>query len=408
MAMRQWWERVLCAEAGGEGDGGAGGGAPAAGTDQGAGGSEPGKGGEKQTPVDIAAGMLAAIESGVAHEGSGDDGLSKADDKGGQAGSQPGQQGSGQPLAPSAAGPAAGAKPDAGVAPGSGKAPAPAQGQQAQAGGKTKADDFALTDEDKRALKPASQQRFHELHKLAKTHEATIETLTAENAGLSQARDNIMNVLTENKVEPDDFVALMDFNRKVKTGDLEGALTMCDDYRTQLLKALGRDAPGYDPLSEPAHVDLKARVDKLELSREDALQLVNARRVQTSVEQGQQRQQETQQQQRAAQKEQDDALAAVKAWNARIAADVDYEGKAGTILPQLEGIIRDYPPHLWVPTLDRLWKSTAAPQQQAQQQGQQQGGTTPAPLRPSGAKGGAPAPKNMLEALEQGLGYQGR
>ncbi len=202
-----------------------------------------------------------------------------------------------------------------------------------------------------------------------------------------------MSVLTEHKVEPDDFVQLVAFNKMVKEGDLEGAYAKVEEYRAQLLKAMGREAPGVDLLVD--HPDLKAKVDNAELSREDALQLVQARRQRQAFQQQAQQQQAVQQSQTRTTQSQNAALQAVQQWNAKIAADVDYAEKAGKIQPLIAEIVKEYPPELWAPTLDRLYKTIqVAPAQQQQQR------AAPMPLRPSGVRGGAAAPGSMLEALE--------
>lgn len=402
MAMNTWFRYPYLEEAN-DGTGGAAGGSGGAEPS----GSEPAAPAAPQTPVDIAAGMFDAMQKGLSGESDDDiqqpgsvvepaDGRARDEagrfvkqDPGGEP-SRSGSQPASQPAKPAEASQLLGADGQ------------PIDKTKPQA--PKKADDFALTDDEKKGLRPQSQQRFQQLITHAKEREAEVERLSTENAALSQARDNIMTVLTEHKVEPDDFVQLVSFNRLVKDGDLDGALAMVEDYRGQLLRALGREAPGVDLLTE--HPDLKARVDAQQLSREDALALVKARRLEQSVTHQNQQHQRAQQSEQQVQRQQNDALSAVNAWNAKMRADLDYDAKAAILLPELEGIIRDYPPNLWVPTLDRLYKGlrVTAPQQQEQQQRQ----PGPTPLRPSGAKGGAPAPSNYAEAIANGLGYQPR
>lgn len=361
-----------------------GGGAPAA----------PETGGEApQKPVDIAAGMLAAIEAD--HTGAGDvqqtdagatqppaDGRAR-DEAGRFSKAEPGATDDKSPILGVDGKPIDSSKP-------------------AEPKPKT-AEDFALTEEEKRTLGPKARERFQGLIEHGKAKDAEVQRLSTENTGLAQARDAIMGVMTEYQIEAPDLTQFAEFNLKVKSGDLEGALGIVDHYRTQLLDAMGREAPGFDPLDKPEHQDLKQRVDRLELSREDAMQLVKARRLESSQQQQHNQQQQQQRSQQDVQRGQDQALNDVKAWNARIAMDVDYEAKAGNILPLLEGIIKDYPPHLWVKTLERLWATTRpAPNTQGQQQGQQQN-RTPQPLRATGAQGGRASPNSMLEALESNL-----
>jgi hypothetical protein len=66
----------------------------------------------------------------------------------------------------------------------------------------------------------------------------------------------------------------------------------------------------------------------------------------------------------------------------------------------LEGVLKEYPPNLWLPTLKRLYAGIAVEKAPAVGGGSK-------PLRPTGARPGAKAPSTMLEAINTGLGYAG-
>ncbi len=258
------------------------------------------------------------------------------------------------------------------------------------------AEDFALDAQQLSVLKESSRQRFQGLHAHAKELEARVAAQTEEMTGLTQARDTILGVLEDAQCEPDDLTGLLVFNKLVKTGKYEDALALVEGQRTALLKMLGREAPGYDPLDE--HPDLKSRVDALDLSREDALALANSRRIERA------RADEDGERQRVAERAgqtkaaQDRAIADIERWSASKTADRDFAQKQKLIEPRLKAIIARYPPHLWVSVIDEIYNSIAAPASVAKPE--INGG-----MRPSGQRGGTKAPGDMHAAIREGLGY---
>ncbi len=263
-----------------------------------------------------------------------------------------------------------------------------------------KADDLALTDLEKKGLSPVGRDRFQKLITLAKDHEATIERQTAELTQALHGRDQFLGMLKEHHCEPADLAGYMEFNKLIKTGDLEGALKTVEDYRASLYKALGREAPGVDLLADQA--DLKARVDKMEISREDALVIANSRRAEAQRTAQANQQQEQQTQSQAAAQEQEAELQAIEKWTAGISkSDIDYKAKEAKLLPQITEIISTYPPKLWLTTLKTVYNAiqtpAAAPASRA---------ADPV-IRSSGTKPGAAAPTTMIDALKNaGIGQR--
>jgi hypothetical protein len=334
-------------------------------------------------------GMLGAIKEGLAKGGIGGDAAIQTDAEKAAAAA------GGKPAAAAPAGQAAG-DPKAGAKPQTDEAKAAAEKLAGETLAKKKPDEFKLTDQEKAVLGPKAQARFQELTHYGKVQYDRAERVQQENTTLVTARDNILKTFADAKADPQDLAALLDYNYRMKSGDLEGALKIINNTRTGILKALGREEPGVDLLAE--HPDLKARVDNQEISRADALELANNRRANAARQQQDQSQQQQQRQTQQVQQTQQAALGEIQKWcAAKSTADIDYAAREAKIQPQIADIIKTYPPNLWLPTIQRLYESisvTKAPVVNL----------NPA-LRPNGAKPGDKAPNSMLDAIRSGLKY---
>lgn len=263
-----------------------------------------------------------------------------------------------------------------------------------------KADDFLLSPEEKKKATQEFQQRMHQLHRYAKENETAVARLTQENAAISKARDEIMGIFTEHHVEPEDLGALLDYNRRIKTGDLAGALQVIEAQRSALYKAMGREPQGggIDLIAE--FPDLQQRVKDLELSRADAIELANGRRRDAAAQQaaaGQGRQQQSAQ---ASKKAEEDEINAIDAWGAEMAKkDIDYKKKEEKILAAMPDIVKEFPIGYRLKAMQRMYGAIEIVKPSAPAPGG-------APLRPSGARPGARTFNELTpDALRAGLGY---
>lgn len=412
-----WWMRKegYCDEAGDGTDGAAaGGGVGEGGVQPAADGGANVAGGQPEQPVEV--GMLDAITKALAPGGDGVGAMGEADGRPG-AGErprdpvtgkfiekpdeqQPAKQGQQQAQTPQA--PQQKLGPD-------GKPFPDQQGQQKPA--PKKADDFALKPEEKASLSQGAQRRVHEIHRAWKESEIQWEgklgELSQQNEALAQARDSIMGVLEQTQTSPDELSRLLDFNYLAKTNP-EGALRVLDEQRAILARTIGKELPGVDLLQD--HPDLAARVESMQLSREDAVELANARRTRAQIEEQGRSQSQQQQGAQAARQAQETALSEITRWtNGLRGADIDYPAKEAKLIAKLDGIIKTYPPNLWLQRIKEAYEDLPAgqpPQGQQQQQGHEvPGAGSNMPLRPSGAKGGQRTPATMDEAIAQGLGY---
>jgi hypothetical protein len=257
--------------------------------------------------------------------------------------------------------------------------------------------ELELKPDEKKVLGAKAQARFGEVITTLKAREAEIATLTEQMKPLAEAREAITGLLKETMTTPDQLSAYLEFNRLLQsadTKDLETALTMIENQRVVLYKALGREPAGggVDLLAE--FPDLKEKVAEAQMTREAALEVAAARRERAAAEA--RTKQQTQQQGAAAElkKAQDKGLADITAWTAELTrTDIDYKAKEEKLLDQVDEVIKTYPPNQWLATLKLLYAgiavTKAAP---APKKGEQ-------PIRPSGAKPGAKAPQNMFEAM---------
>lgn len=259
-----------------------------------------------------------------------------------------------------------------------------------------KPDDFKLTPAESAAMTPKSNARFQELVSYGKAQFERAETIAAEAAQIAKGRDDMMAAFREYQVTPDDLVPLLQLNKAVKTGNYQQALQFVNAKRAELMTAMGIEGEGVDLLAP--HADLRAAVENLEMSRQAAIEVANARRTQAAVIQHAQRQTMAQNQQQQIVTARQNAAAAVSQWaNQMSTSDPQYSKKEQIIVNKINDITSKYPPNLWVSAIQDVYAAIQV------QEPTRFIGRDPQPLRPNGAGGGREAPKSMLEALKQRL-----
>lgn len=260
-----------------------------------------------------------------------------------------------------------------------------------------------LTPEEKKAMAPKTAARYQEVLTAVKTERAAREAAEAKVQGLAEARDAIVSVLKETNTSDDDLAQLLEYNRLTKSGrpeDLDAALKVVNSQRLALLKALGRPGDDYDPLQDPANKDLAADVEDQKITRERALELAASRRREAIAKGSETRataQQEKVKQLHAAM---DTANNEIDLWCADMArTDIDYKAKERILGARIDKIVADNPPDKWLPLIKSMYELITVPKAAVLPKKEDQ------PLRPGGPKPGGPAPKDMAEAIDQGLGY---
>jgi len=261
----------------------------------------------------------------------------------------------------------------------------------------TKVDDIKLTDAEKAALTPKAHERFHTLHKVAKANEDALVVANAQLTELRTRSEALTNIMKETQTGPEELGALLDYNRMLKTGQFDDALALVEQHRAAIYKAMGREAPGVDLLAD--FPDLAARVERNEITRGDAIELGNNRRREAVRQQQENGQRQQQQHETQTLQQQQNALGQIEKWcNDTAQKDVDFKAREAKLMPQIEQIMQQYPSHLWLPTIQRLYETVSVPRETTFSQQ-----TTP--LRPNGAKPGPKAPASMFDAIRGGLGY---
>ena len=245
-------------------------------------------------------------------------------------------------------------------------------------------------------LQKDSRARFQKLVDTAKqqTERATkAEAVIAEKEAIVT---NFREILEETKTSSEDLSAMLEYNRLVKTGDLESALSVLDEQRSLVAKMLGRPIEGVNGLEEFG--DLEKGVTDGKLTIEHAYEIAKARRIQEALHNQRQSQDQVAQQAGAKQKAVKDALSSIQSFAAEMAAkDVDYAKKEEILLKSVEAISSKFPADLWLDQVQMLYDNISViPTPPA---------VRTAPLRPNSGGGGTAQPKSMLEAIETGLKY---
>lgn len=234
-------------------------------------------------------------------------------------------------------------------------------------------------------LAPASQQRFQQLAN-------TVKELQAEVEPLRQQTEYIGGVFKEHGVSREQFEQATSFIGAINRGNYQEALQIIDQQRQQLALAMGKPLPGVDALS--AFPDLRQRVDQLQLTEEDALEMAKLRSQQSHATSTALREREQAEQAQAQQHEVKQATMAVDQWCRQTAqGDLDWPAIEEKILPRLQQILDGVPPAKWVGVLKanyELMKSF---------QPQRSTAVTTTVLRPTGGGATQSAPKTAFEAM---------
>lgn len=262
-----------------------------------------------------------------------------------------------------------------------------------------------LSDAERKTLTPASQGRFAELSKAVKTLDEKLAAANAEVEPLKQAREALVGAMQDTGTTQEMLVNLLEFNGMRQSSDpkeLEQALKFLNTLRVPILTALGIEEGDVDLLKD--FPDLAKEVEEERMTRPYALEVAKGRRAEKLRQQQADatRSAETKksEQARAHKQAADAALDDIEKWTRQLQTDdLDYKAKEDILLPKLQGVMKDYQPAQWLPTLKLLYAGIVIKKDQSTQTRQQR------PLRPSAARAGEPAPTDMKQAIDQALGY---
>lgn len=233
-----------------------------------------------------------------------------------------------------------------------------------------------------------AQQRFQALANGLKETRAQLEAASQQVTYVQQQFQN-------HGVTQPQFEQAMAVVGMLNKGDYRSALRALDEQRRQIALALGEPLPGVDVLSD--FQDLRQRVDGLQMTEADAMEVARLRRQQAQYQQQQESQAQAMQAQQAQQREFQAGQAAVDQWaRATAATDPDFAAIEKLLMPKLAQIVEGVPPARWAGLLKaqyELIKEGAAFRRPAT------AAATPDPLRPTGGGGAARAPSSMYEAM---------
>lgn len=234
-----------------------------------------------------------------------------------------------------------------------------------------------------------AQQRFQALANGIKERDQQIEQMGAQITYVQQQ-------FQQHGVSQPQFEQALSVIGALNKGDYRTALAALDEQRRQIALQIGEPLPGVDALA--GFPDLRQKVDGLQLSEADALELARMRQQQAAIQQrqqaAQQEQQQTQQQQQAVQQ----AQTAVDAFCKRMAAtDMDYPAIEKLLLPKVQRLVQGVPPSQWANLIQAQYELIK--ESGAAFRGGATGAPAPAALRPMGSGGGRPAPATMFDAM---------
>lgn len=242
-------------------------------------------------------------------------------------------------------------------------------------------------------LKGRTRERFERL--TARLKEASEKTAAA-----MAFADRWRETVASTGASPEYIGKTLEFVRAIHSGDvkqLESALSMLDETRASIAKALGKDVPGVDVLAD--FPDLADGVASGDLGRAHALELARVRRQAAAVEQ--QRGKVTAEQQRD-QLVNEGAQAVDAFMESMKATDPMFGAKMALLKPVLASVARNAPPERWAAEVAELYRNVPVQAPPAPKE-------NPQPFRaarPSGAGGARPAaaPASMLDAITAVLG----
>ena len=254
-----------------------------------------------------------------------------------------------------------------------------------------------VTEEDPTAMPEGlgqkAQERFQKLT-------GTVKDLTQQADQLRSQVSYVQEQFQQHGVQREQFEQAVGVIGMLNRGDYRAALQMLDQQRAQIALQLGEPLPGVDALAQ--FPDLRQRVDGLQMSEADALEMARMRQAQQVQQQRTQATQQAQQLQQAEQHAVQQATATVDAWWRQVAAtDIDAPAIEAQLLPHLGELLQGVPPAAWAQVVQAQYKVLKGAAGAFRKSGA--GSPTPAPLRPTGA--GAQMqrrPGSMYEAMWAG------
>lgn len=247
-------------------------------------------------------------------------------------------------------------------------------------------------------LRPKAQERFRAL--VDNNKQVTQELDLAKNA-----MSEIHKTVETSGMSPEEFGLMISYAQMANSNNKEDhdyAFKMIETEYKRMAAKLGVEIEGMEPVDLFAdYPDIKEKVDGYELSKEDALEIINARK---------QLQPKTQEQQSFGQappnltgdaEAKADAIEGVKNFMANMEkTDIDFKSKESVLLEQVEEIRKNYPVAQWPVIVKQLYNNIGrlgSQNKQARKAGDS------APLKSTPNAGGTATPKSAFDAVKLAL-----
>ena len=205
----------------------------------------------------------------------------------------------------------------------------------------------------------------------------------------------IRETFQSNGVTKDQFDKAVQFIGAVNRGDIESAQRIIGEEFSALSILAGRPLQSPDPLEQ--YPDLRQKVDGLQITEADALELARSRRVQAIQTQRFEQANAQQANERQEVQARQSGLNAVDEFCRRMqSSDLDYARIEAHLVPVIPELIQGVPPSRWAAVVEqqyKLIKNVAGSQRQQSQQPAAQ------VLRPTGSASPAAVPKTAYEAM---------
>lgn len=250
-------------------------------------------------------------------------------------------------------------------------------------------------------LTPKAQERFQALANTNKELTGRLEAATALAGGnpdavvpMLQSAQALQQTFQQHGVTRDQFTQATEAIGLLNRGDMAGFQRMLENQLRQVSLATGKPIGQVDALAE--FPDLREKVDSLQLTEQDAIEMARNRATQQTQRQQQQRQQQEQQQEQAGEQANHAGRLSVDEFCKKtMKTDLDYARIEPILLQQIkDGLLDEVPPNRWAAIVEKTYgliKQTSVSARTGQPSMQV--------LRPNG--GGSPKeqPKSAYEAM---------
>jgi hypothetical protein len=253
----------------------------------------------------------------------------------------------------------------------------------------------AVTTEDltpPEGLTPQAQQRFQKLANANREQAAQIESLAAKH---EEQVGYLRDTFQQNGIRAEQFEQAASLIGLLNRGDVAGYQKALTQELQRVSLMTGQATQVVDALS--SFPDLREKVNGLQISEADAVEIARQRQVLGQQQQARQAQQRTQQESqertesvKAATKAVDDVCKQLQS------SDMDYAAIEDQLLPRLGALLKGVPPEHWADHFKTQYQFAKETLSSARRGAP----ITPANvLRPTGQGSPGAAPKTMFEAM---------